>query len=156
MGGAVDAYLTVISIMDMPLFVIAIPFGLLWKRTTWQGAVSGYIAGSLTGAVLKFGFGWEIAPVTIISGAMAALVCPLVTLATKSGQPAAALYVKPDEKTGVRPPVYAASRWLLALGFAIFLGGVFMGSRNETTASVIALSGMIMYFIAGLIMAKFV
>ncbi len=155
LGGAVDAYLTVISIMDMPLFVIAIPFGLLWKRTTWQGAISGYIAGSLTGAVLKFGFGWEIAPVTIISGAMAALVCPLVTLATKSGPPAVVFDVKPDEKAGVRPPVYAACRWLLALGFAIFLGGVFMGSRSESMASVIALSGMIMYFVAGLIMVKF-
>ena len=34
LGGAVDAYLTVISIMDMPLFVIAIPFGLLWRKAT--------------------------------------------------------------------------------------------------------------------------
>lgn len=154
LGGAVDAYLTVISIMDMPLFVIAIPFGLLWKRTTWQGAISGYIAGSLTGAVLKFGFGWEVAPVTIISGATAVLVCPLVTLATKARPAVPELDAKTEEKLNARPLVYAASRWVLALGFAIFLGGVLVGSRNESTASTIALSGMLMYFVAGLIMAK--
>jgi hypothetical protein len=59
-----------------------------------------------------------------------------------------------EEKVSARPPVYAASRWVLALGFAIFLGGVLTGSRNESTASVIALSGGLMYFVAGLIMAK--
>jgi len=155
LGGAVDAYLTVISIMDMPLFVIAIPFGLLWKRTTWHGAISGYIAGSLTGAVLRFGFAWEVAPVTIISGVTAAMVCPLVTLATKMTQNVPSLDAKGEEKFNARPPIYAAGRWLLALGFAIFLGGVLAGSRNEATASVIALSGMVMYFVAGLIMAKF-
>ena len=61
----------------------------------------------------------------------------------------------PDDKAGVRPPVYAASRWALALGFAIFLGGIFAGRWNESTASIIAVSGMILYFTAGLIMAKF-
>jgi solute:Na+ symporter, SSS family len=155
LGGAVDAYLTVISIMDMPLFVIAIPFGLLWKRTTWQGALTGYIAGSLTGVILKFGLGWSVAPVTIISGAMAAVVCPLVTLATKAGQPVPALDIQPEEKAALRAPVYAAGRWVLALGFVIFLGGVFTASRSESTASIIALSGMTLYFLAGLVMAKF-
>jgi hypothetical protein len=64
------------------------------------------------------------------------------------------LDAKTEEKLNARPPVYAASRWVLALGFAIFLGGVLVGSRNESTASTIALSGMLMYFVAGLIMAK--
>lgn len=155
LGGAVDAYLTVISIMDMPLFVIAIPFGLLWKRTTWQGAISGYIAGSIGGAILRFGFGWEMAPVTVISGAVAAVVCPLVTLATKAGQAVPSLEAKKEEISHARPPVYAAGRWLLAMGFVIFLGGVFAGSQSESTASMIALIGMILYFVAGLIMAKF-
>ena len=155
LGGTVDAYLTVISIMDMPLFVIAIPFGLLWKRTTWQGAISGYIAGSLTGAVLKFGFGWEVAPVTIISGAMAAVVCPLVTLVTKASQAMPSLEASAEEKLETPSTVYLAGRWLMALGFVIFLAGVFTGSRNESTASMIALGGMTLYFLAGLIMARF-
>lgn len=155
LGGAVDAYLTVISIMDMPLFVIAIPFGLLWKRTTWQGAMSGYIAGSLTGAILKFGFGWDVAPVTIISGLTAAVVCPLVTLATKVGQRAAELKEESERKVEVRPPAYRAGGWLLALGFAVFLAGVFMGSQTEHAASMVAVGGMVVYFIGGLIMSKF-
>ncbi len=142
--------------MDMPLFVIAIPFGLLWKHTTWQGAISGYIAGSIAGAILKFGFGWEVAPVTIISGATAAVVCPLVTLATQAGQQLPALDAVPKDSPGTRPPIYTACRWLLTLGFAIFLGGVVAGSRSESTASLFALGGMILYFAAGTIMAKFV
>jgi SSS family solute:Na+ symporter len=41
LGGTVDAYLTIISIMDMPLFVIAIVYGLFWRRATWQGISGG-------------------------------------------------------------------------------------------------------------------
>jgi hypothetical protein len=39
------------------------------------------------GAVLRFGFGLEVAPVTIISGAVAALVCPAVSLLTTGARP---------------------------------------------------------------------
>ena len=42
--GSVEAYLTVIAIMDMPLFIIAVVYGLLWKRANWQGAIGGYAA----------------------------------------------------------------------------------------------------------------
>jgi len=157
LGGAVDAYLTVISIMDMPLFVIAIPFGLLWKRTTWQGAMAGYLAGSIAGAILKFGFGYEVAPVTILSGGMAAVVCPLVTLLTSKAGDAARVWQPVVEKEPVvlRPPAYTVGGWMLGLGFAIFLGGVLMGSQIEAVASVVAVGGMILYFLGGLLMAKF-
>ncbi len=69
LGGVVDAYLTVISVMDMPLFVIAVPYGLLWERATWQGAIAGHLAGSAPGAVSRFGFG--IGPITLLSGCVA-------------------------------------------------------------------------------------
>jgi SSS family solute:Na+ symporter len=158
LGGAVDAYLTVISIMDMPLFVIAIPFGLLWKRTTWQGAMAGYVAGSVTGAILKFALGWEVAPVTIVSGVMAAIVCPLVTLMTsKPGDAVRALEPAEEAKSeapSLRPPAYAIGTCILALGFAIFLGGVLMAGRTESAASATAVGGMVVYFAGGLIMAK--
>jgi len=157
LGGAVDAYLTVISIMDMPLFVIAIPFGLLWKRTTWQGAMSGYAAGSIAGALLKFGLGWEVAPVAIASGLVAALICPLVTLATaKAGQAVPVLESKEEAKpAGPHPPARALGGWLLAFGFAVFLSGVLMGGRNASAASAISVAGMVVYLIGGLLMAKF-
>ncbi len=157
LGGAVDAYLTVISIMDMPLFVIAILFGLLWKRTTWQGAMAGYLSGSIAGAILKFGLGWEVAPVTILSGAVAALVCPLVTLATAgTTRPTLLPEFREEPKSSApRPPAYAAGGWMLALGFAIFLAGVLLGSREGAPASAVAIGGMVLYLLGGLLMARF-
>src|SRR5439155_17931688 len=44
-AGAVRANLTVVGILDMPLFVITIVYGLLWKRANWQGAVAGFLTG---------------------------------------------------------------------------------------------------------------
>jgi Na+/proline symporter len=155
LGGAVDAYLTVISIMDMPLFVIAIPFGLLWKRTTWQGAMAGYIAGSAAGAVLKFGFGYEVAPVTILSGGVAAIVCPLVTLLTSQAGATARALEAEKEIRPQRPPAYVAGGWMLAAGFVIFLADVLMASRAVAAASMIAVGGMVVYFLGGLLMAKY-
>ena len=48
-GGVVRANLTIVAIFDMPIFVIAIVYGLLWRRTNWQGAVGGYVIGALAG-----------------------------------------------------------------------------------------------------------
>lgn len=47
--GVVQANLTIVGIFDMPIFVIAIVYGLLWRRTNWQGAVAGYVLGALAG-----------------------------------------------------------------------------------------------------------
>ncbi len=84
LGGTVDAYLTIISIMDMPLFVIAVVYGLFWKRATWQGAVSGYLGGAITGAIMRFAFMVDISTVTFVSGGVALLICPLVSLFTRA------------------------------------------------------------------------
>jgi SSS family solute:Na+ symporter len=48
-AGAVRANLTVVGIVDMPLFVITIVYGLLWKRANWQGATAGFLAGGTVG-----------------------------------------------------------------------------------------------------------
>ena len=53
-AGAVRANLTVVGILDMPLFVITIIYGLLWKRANWQGAVAGFIAGGSLGILTHF------------------------------------------------------------------------------------------------------
>jgi|GEM_PF-356078 len=52
--GAVRANLTVVGIVDMPLFVITVIFGLLWRRTTWQGALVGFFAGGIVGCMAYF------------------------------------------------------------------------------------------------------
>ncbi len=48
---AVTANLSLVGIVDMPLFVVATVYGLLSRRVNWQGALGGYFAGVLTGAV---------------------------------------------------------------------------------------------------------
>src|SRR5439155_26180255 len=53
-AGAVRANLTVVGILDMPLFVITIVYGLLWKRANWQGAVAGFLTGGTVGILTHF------------------------------------------------------------------------------------------------------
>ncbi len=48
-SGAVRANLTVVGIVDLPLFIITIVYGLGWKRTTWQGAMAGFFIGGAAG-----------------------------------------------------------------------------------------------------------
>lgn len=47
--GAVKANLTLVGILDMPLFVVTVVYGIAWKRANWQGAVAGFAAGGLAG-----------------------------------------------------------------------------------------------------------
>ncbi len=167
LGGAVDAYLTIISVMDMPLFVIAILYGLLWKRATWQGALAGYLGGSLAGALLKFGLQMDVAPVTIISGAVAALVCPLVSLlsAVRTLEPRPDLIGRKadvEKETAAEAQGSGASSifsqraglWVLLLGFAVILTGILMASQASKEASLVALIGLAIYLIGGAWRAK--
>jgi SSS family solute:Na+ symporter len=159
LGGAVDAYLTVISIMDMPLFVIAVPYGLLWERATWQGAIAGYLTGSLAGAVLRFGFGLGIGPVTLLSGGVAAVICPLVSLLTQTGssvEQARKLRFsafKPSKSEELATPKSSVWRttglWLLAMGAAVFLAGLILAGLSVPKSTVIVLAGMFVYFVGG-------
>jgi SSS family solute:Na+ symporter len=153
-------------VMDMPLFVIAIPYGLLWKRATWQGAIAGYLSGSLIGAILKFGFMVDVAPVTIISGLVAAVVCPVVSLCTQArksdGFPAPVQTVNaPEDEMGGGVTRMAlssgsskASLWVLVLGFAAIMTGILMAGGGSKLASTVALSGLAIYFIGGAWRAK--
>ena len=158
LGGAVQAYLTVISILDMPLFVIAILYGCNWKRANWQGAMAGYLCGAIAGATLRFGFHFDVSMVTLISGGVALFVCPLVSLATEPSQKELASLFKaqlesetPDSAALNRPARISAQlgTWMLGIGFLIFLGGVVMGSQAWSHASFLAISGMLIYFAGG-------
>ena len=164
LGGAVDAYLTIISIMDMPLFVIAVPYGLLWEKMTSEGAIAGYLTGSLAGAVLRFGFHFDVAPVTLISGAVAALVCPAVSLLTQKAPSEARTHElllraagsgAPDE---LQPPSRSSwsklSLWILGVGAAVFLVGLIRAGFSIPGSTLVVLVGMVLYFLGGALRAK--
>ncbi len=164
LGGAVDAYLTIISIMDMPLFVIAIVYGLLWKKTTWQGAMAGYLTGAVAGATLRFGLHYDIAPVTLISGGVALLVCPIVSFISQGTGTGRALVLFQMLKAGAATETVERTKaasvrakigaFILGIGFLVFLAGVLMGSQSSASASIVALVGMLIYLAGGALRAN--
>ncbi len=168
LGGAVNAYLTVIGIMDMPLFIIAIVYGLLWKRATWQGAIGGYFAGAIAGAIVRFPMGMGVPPATFASAGAALLICPLVSILTArpSEEKIRNVFkakVTSDEEIE-RGEVYhiiPVSLWgrlslgIFGLGLILFLSGTIMGSQAIRMASLIAAIGMVIYFIGGYLRIRF-
>lgn len=161
LGGAVEAYLTIISILDMPLFVIAIVYGLLWKRANWQGAMAGYAAGAIVGAILRFGLHFDVAPVTLITGGVALLVCPIVSLMTASAEmqttdslSLSAQFDDTVETTVSNKTMAMIGTWILGIGFLVFLGGILMGSQAAAHASGVAIGGMLIFFAGGSLRAK--
>lgn len=166
LGGAVNAYLTIIAIMDMPLFVIAVIYGLLWKRVNWQGAVSGYISGAISGIIGQFFFGLDFNITTFITAGTTLIVTPIISLLTKeeSNEKIEAIWkariisdeeIANDNVYNIFPKTITGklSLSVFLLGLIIFLIGVFMGSGGSSAASVVAVTGMIIYFIGGLLRA---
>ncbi len=162
MGGAVEAYLTIIGIMDMPLFIVGIFYGLLWKRATSSAAVWGYIAGAIAGIIGKFFYGFDFNLTTFLSAGAALLVTPLVSWLTKPEQADRLQRVWQARKTSEEEeqsgevfnilPKTGAGKISLTVylsGLILFLIGVLMGSTGTPWASVVAVVGMVIYFIGG-------
>ena len=159
LGGAVDAYLTVASIMDMPLFVIAVLYGLLSERATWQGAIAAYLTGSVVGAACRFGLGLGIGPVTLLSAGVAGAVCPLVSLLTQTESSLAharklrlAAFERTESEGAATPrwsPWHTTGLWLLGVGAAVFLAGLVLAGLSVPSSTAIVLTGMLVYFIGG-------
>ncbi len=162
LGGVVNAYLTIIAIMDMPLFVVAIIYGLLWKRANRSGALAGYLAGAAAGIVGQFGFGFDFNLTTFMTAGVALIVTPIVSLLTplSDGSVEAVWRAKraTEEEIAARQAYHIIpvtrrgwmSLGVLAGGFVIFLAGVLLGSAGSASASWIAVTGMIVYFAGGL------
>lgn len=168
LGGAVDAYLTIISIMDMPLFIIAIVYGLLWKRANWQGAIGGYLISALVGAVARFGYGVDSNTTTFITAGVALVITPVITLLTKkqNQEKLAEIWkakkisdeeIENNDVYNIIPKTIKGkvSLAILAAGFIIFITGVVMGSFALQAASIVAVSGMVIYFAGGLLRTFF-
>lgn len=168
LGGAVNAYLTIIGIMDMPLFIIAIVYGLLWKRATWQGAIVGYLAGAVAGAIVKFGLGYGVPPATFASAGTALLVCPLVSILTlrpteEKIKKVFKAKITSDEEINMGEvyhiiPISLGGKISLSifgLGLVLFLVGTIMGSQSLKIASLVAVIGMIIYFLGGFLRTRF-
>lgn len=197
-SGAVRANLTVVGIVDLPLFVIAIVYGLLWKRTTWQGAMAGFFVGGAVGIlsylviVPKYfdgnlypflhaiwpwlascAAGWHahlkvyessmlsIAP--FVSSGTAIIVTPIVSLLTRAPKSSDTARIWASFKASTSAddqddfpliPRTLAGRIglvLIAGGFLCFLGGIISAIWGFPSATVMAVSGMIVVFVGGLL-----
>ncbi len=166
LGGAVNAYLTIIAIMDMPLFVIAVIYGLLWKRINWQGAVGGYIAGAVSGVIGQFFYGLNFNVTTFITAGTALLITPVISMLTKeeSNESIEAIWrartisdeeISSSNVYNIIPKTLKGrlSLSVFGLGLILFLVGVFVGSTGSPAASYLAVGGMIIYFTGGLLRA---
>jgi SSS family solute:Na+ symporter len=168
LGGTVDAYLTIISIMDMPLFVIAVVYGLFWKRATWQGAVSGYLGGAILGAILRFAFQVDVSTVTFASGGLALIICPLVSMMTKAkfsdsmekvfqAKKISSEEIESGDIFHIIPETIKGKMSILILiaGLIVFFTGVIMGSQDLQYSSHTAVAGMIIFFAGGFLRTRF-
>lgn len=165
LGGAVNAYLTVIAIMDMPLFIIAILYGLLWKRVNWQGAIGGYISGALAGIIGQYFYGLDFNVTTFVSAGIAFIVTPIISLSTQNTSKdidfiwsAKKISDEETQKKDIYNIIPQSFKGKLSLsiffiGLIIFISGIIMGSQGSDMASLITVSGMIIYFTGGLFRA---
>ena len=157
---AVDAWLFIMSFLDMPLFVVLIIYGFLWKRATWQGALFGYLGGAFSGIIIFLVFdlkvGYDFAIVTFVTTIASLIICPVVSLLTKptpaekineiwKAKKASDEEIQANEVFHIIP----ISFWgrfcigIILLGLIMFVIAVVMGSMSIGNASLV---GMVIYF----------
>jgi SSS family solute:Na+ symporter len=168
LGGAVNAYLTVIAIMDMPLFVIAVVYGLLWKKVSWQAAILGYILGAASGVIAQFVYHIDFNATTFVSAAVTLITIPIAVLFYHGNDNPKVSAIWEAKRTSqeeidsgdvynIVPKSFGgrvAMSFLFA-GLATFFVGILMGTTNSGIASYIAVIGMVIYFISGLVRTYF-
>jgi SSS family solute:Na+ symporter len=200
--GAVQANLAVVGILDLPLFVVAIIYGLLWKRANWQGATAGFVLGGVVGVSCYFlidpkyfdgilrpalshhsgslatkvaeWHGWlknykqnllSIAP--IASASTALIVTPIVSLLTSKPESnhqinrhfhvqAEANHAEhPDDHDDFHlwPRSTAGRAGLIAVigGYLCYLTGVLCAMPAQGIAPILAVGGMLIVFVGGLV-----
>ncbi|HTL31141.1 MAG TPA: sodium:solute symporter family protein [Tepidisphaeraceae bacterium] len=81
-SGAVNINLVVVGILDMPLFIVTVVYGLTWRRINWQGAVAGFVGGGIAGVASYFILDTAHARISapIIGATAALIITPIVAL----------------------------------------------------------------------------
>lgn len=170
LGGAVSAQLKMVGILDMPLFVVCVIYGFLWRRTNWQGAVGGYSAGIIAGVYtfkpwLDSSLQGSFAACTLYSMSAALIFTPIITMLFKKQEETEdfkkawnARYPSEEEKASGDIfhiiPQSTRGRFgaiVLVLGLITFFGGIFLGATGTILASWVAIGGMILFFAGSLI-----
>ena len=172
--GAVNAYLTIIGITDMPLFIVAIVYGIFWKRANWLGAIAGYLSGALMGALSVFVI-FSSSPnastyATFMSASTALLFTPVFSLlmrkrATRGREKVVSDALKPTSKEIEEGQAFyliprsSGGKWMLgvfAFGLLSFLVSVSLGGLGfSKLAARLALASLVVYFAGGFLRLSF-
>lgn len=156
----VENFLALVSVFDTPIFVVAILYGLKGRRINEQGAVAGYLGGAVAGGIASFictkyniqDYLWW----TTLSAFLGSiLITPLVS----------SFFAPPDrdkvEKIH-RSNIGEKGEWysiiprsvpgkitlsLIIAGGALFLAGIILGGMGSGHASLLAVGGMVIYFV---------
>jgi len=172
--GAVNAYLTLIGITDMPLFIVGIVYGIFWKRSNWVGAIAGYLLGAAMGALSVFVIFVRSVNAstyaTFISAITALVTTPIFSLllkkeAQKERAESVSAALKPSTEEIEKGQAFyliprsSRGRFMLGiLGFgllsflvSIILGGVGLGK----IAALLSIGSMVVYFASGFLRLSF-
>ena len=127
-----------------------------------MGAIVGYLAGALAGVIGKFVYLFDFNLTTFLSAGVALITVPLISYFTKKENEEKLMQVW-DARNGsaeeeAKGDVYnifpktkrgKMSFLVYISGVVIFVTGVISGSSGWPTASIIAVVGMLIYFLGG-------
>lgn len=166
-GNAVKLNNIIVSILDMPLFVVTVVYGLWWRRVNWQGALAGFLLGGVGSGVCYYlywnniDYARQIAP--IVSTLTALIVTPIVTLLTpadRTDRAAAMLNSigRGDASEGDAEPFHLvpdsvigkAGAIAVIVGFLMFLIGVLSAPVSTGLAGTLAVAGLIAVLVGGM------
>jgi SSS family solute:Na+ symporter len=163
--GAVKINLAIVGILDMPLFVITVIYGLAWRRTNWQGAVAGFALGGVAGLLCFWLVGVKSAP--LVGAATALVVTPVVSLLTPNRRREQAEQIwltrqaagDSDEHGEERDTFHLIPTSLVGragivvvlVGFVVFAVGVLSAMGASPLAAPLAVGGMLAVLLGGLV-----
>jgi len=165
-AGAVNINLAVVGILDMPLFVITILYGLTWRRINWQGAAAGFLLGGIAGILCYYRFepalARKMAP--IVSTGTALIVTPLVALLTPPSRTTQSDQIFHDFGKGQtgegdaepfdlipRSRIGKLAAIIVLAGFLLFAAGIFTSACSLPHAGPLAVTGLLSVLTGGLV-----
>jgi hypothetical protein len=145
--------------------VVAIVYGLLWKRANWQGAFGGYVIGTAAGLLVFLFAGHNFNLATFASAGATLLACPIITLITSPQDEgkrfavwgARNLMTEDEDGKKIENPyriIPVTTRGRLSLvvvgiGLLGYIAGAVLGAYGAGIASAVAILSMVIFFAGG-------
>jgi solute:Na+ symporter, SSS family len=159
-ASVVEIFLSLVGIFDTPIFVVAIIYGLKGRRINQAGAIAGYIGGALCGAIARWACTAYSLPdylwwITVSAFLGALIITPLVSMffAPPDREKVDNIHKSDKESDAdwyhIMPRSFPGkiTLGLIIGGAVLFLSGIVIGGFGGAHASLLAVGGMIIYFV---------